>query len=216
MNIIPAVSAPEFKDIKNWSDNATHSIKELKGKVVLLDFWTYSCIFCLRTIPAIKKIKEKYADKGLVVFGIHSAEYEFAKKVDNIGVALKELGIDEYVTGYDTNNKTWEVYGNSYWPKHILIDRDGFVRYEHPGYGSVDDFEEALADLLEIPYSNPKLLEEKKDGKSELNDDFINENGKEQENNEEQNEVAKIYGMHFSGMAPEILCWVLTYQKVWK
>jgi thiol-disulfide isomerase/thioredoxin len=204
MNIIPAVSAPEFKDIKNWSDNATHSIKELKGKVVLLDFWTYSCIFCLRTIPTIKKIKEKYADKGLVVFGIHSAEYEFAKKVDNIRVALKELGIDEYVTGYDTNNKTWEVYGNSYWPKHILIDRDGFVRYEHPGYGSVDDFEEALADLLEIPYSNPKLLEGKKDGKSELNDVFINENGKEQENIEEQNEVAKIYGMHFSGMAPEI------------
>jgi thiol-disulfide isomerase/thioredoxin len=204
MNIIPAVSAPEFKDIKNWSDNATHSIKELKGKVVLLDFWTYSCIFCLRTIPTIKKIKEKYADKGLVVFGIHSAEYEFAKKVDNIRVALKELGIDEYVTGYDTNNKTWEVYGNSYWPKHILIDRDGFVRYEHPGYGSVDDFEEALADLLEIPYSNPKLLEGKKDGKSDINDDFINENGKEQENNEEQNEVAKIYGMHFSGMAPEI------------
>jgi thiol-disulfide isomerase/thioredoxin len=204
MNIIPAVSAPEFKDIKDWSDNATHSIKELKGKVVLLDFWTYSCIFCLRTIPTIRKIKEKYADKGLVVFGIHSAEYEFAKKVDNIRVALKELGIDEYVTGYDTNNKTWEVYGNSYWPKHILIDRDGFVRYEHPGYGSVDDFEEALADLLEIPYSNPKLLEGKIDGKSELNDDFINENGKEQENNEEQNEVAKIYGMHFSGMAPEI------------
>ena len=84
MNIIPAVSAPEFKDIKNWSDNATHSIKELKGKVVLLDFWTYTCIFCLRTIPTIKKIKEKYSDKGLVVFGIHSAEYEFAKNIANI------------------------------------------------------------------------------------------------------------------------------------
>ncbi len=205
MNIIPAVLAPEFKDIKNWSDNAAHSIKELKGKVVLLDFWTYTCIFCLRTIPTIKKIKEKYTDKGLVVFGIHSAEYEFAKNTSHIRMASKEFGLDEDVTGYDINNKTWEVYGNSYWPKHILIDRDGFVRYEHPGYGTFDDFEEALTDLLEIPFSNPELLQEKKDGKSpELGNDSINENNKEHGNNKGQNDVTKIYGMHFNGMAPEI------------
>ena len=204
MNIIPAVSAPDFKDIKNWSDNSTHSIKELKGKIVLLDFWTYTCIFCLRTIPTIRKIKEKYSDKGLVVVGIHSAEYEFAKNIAYIGKALKELGLDEDVTGYDTNNKTWEVYGNSYWPKHILIDREGFVRYEHPGYGTFDDFEEAVSDLLDLPFPNPELLHEKKEGKSELNNDFINEKDKEHENTSEQNEVTKIYGMHFNGMAPEI------------
>jgi len=199
MNIIPAVSAPEFKDIKNWSDNAKHSIKELKGKVVLLDFWTYTCIFCLRTIPTIKKIKGKYTNNDLVVIGIHSAEYEFAKNTANIERALKELGVDEYLTGYDTNNKTWEVYGNSYWPKHILVDRDGFVRYEHPGYGTFDDFEEALTDLLDLPYSNPKLLQEKEDGKSpDSKDNLFKENDKD------QNEVTKIYGMHFSGMAPEI------------
>ena len=203
MNIIPAVLAPEFKDIKNWNDNAMHSIKDLKGKVVLLDFWTYTCIFCLRTIPTIKKIKEKYADKGLVVFGIHSAEYEFAKNIANIGRALKEIGVDEDVTGYDNNNKTWEAYGNSYWPKHILIDRDGFVRYEHPGYGTFDDFEEALTDLLDLPFSDPELLQDKKDGKSELDND-LTQNDKEQQNNKEQNEVTKIYGMHFDGMAPEI------------
>ncbi len=193
MNIIPAVLAPEFKDIMNWSDNSTHSIKELKGKVVLLDFWTYTCIFCLRTIPTIKKIKEKYSDKGLVVFGIHSAEYEFAKNTSHIRMASKEFGLDEDVTGYDINNKTWEVYGNSYWPKHILIDSDGFVRYEHPGYGTFDDFEEALADLLDLPLSNGESPQEKQDEKSELSTDLSN-----------QNEVTKIYGMHFNGMAPEI------------
>jgi thiol-disulfide isomerase/thioredoxin len=195
MNIIPAISAPEFKDIKIWSDNEAHSVTELKGKVVLLDFWTYTCIFCLRTIPTIKKIKEKYADNGLVVFGIHSAEYEFAKNTANINMAIMEFGLDEYVTGYDTNNKTWELYGNSYWPKHILIDRDGFVRYEHPGYGTFADFEEALADLLELSSENPKISQEKRDGKSPDLDNNLKNN---------QNEVSKIYGMHFSGMAPEI------------
>ncbi|TVP40705.1 redoxin family protein [Candidatus Nitrosocosmicus arcticus] len=199
MNIIPAVSAPEFKDIKNWSDNAKHSIKELKGKVVLLDFWTYTCIFCLRTIPTIKQIKGKYTNNDLVVIGIHSAEYEFAKNTANIKRALMELGVDEYLTGYDTNNKTWEVYGNSYWPKHILVDRDGFVRYEHPGYGTFDDFEEALTDLLDLPYSNPKLLLGKDDWKSPDSKDNLFK-----ENDQDQNEVTKIYGMHFSGMAPEI------------
>ena len=199
MNIIPATSAPEFKDINNWNDNSNHSIKELKGKVVVLDFWTYTCMFCLRTIPTIKKIKEEYADKDLVVIGIHSAEYEFAKNFTNVERALTELGVNDHITGYDTNNKTWEVYGNSYWPKHILIDRDGFVRYEHPGYGTFDDFKEALNDLLDLPYSNAQLVQEKEEGKSsESKDESFNEN------NKEQNEVTKIYGMHFSGMAPEI------------
>jgi thiol-disulfide isomerase/thioredoxin len=162
-----------------------------------LDFWTYTCIFCLRTIPTIKKIKEEYSDKDLVVVGIHSAEYDFAKNITNIERALKELELNEYITGYDTNNKTWEVYGNSYWPKHILIDRDGFVRYEHPGYGTFNDFKEALNDLLDLPYSDAPLVQQK--GKlSDSQDDLFNEN------NKEKNEVTKIYGMHFAGMAPEI------------
>jgi thiol-disulfide isomerase/thioredoxin len=197
MNIIPAISAPEFKDINNWNDNSNHSIKELKGKVVLLDFWTYTCIFCLRTIPTIKKIKEEYSDKDLVVVGIHSAEYDFAKNITNVERALQELELNEYITGYDTNNKTWEAYGNSYWPKHILIDRDGFVRYEHPGYGTFDDFREALNDLLDLPYSDAQLVQQK-EKLSDSQDDLFNEN------NKEKNEVTKIYGMHFTGMAPEI------------
>ena len=207
MNIIPAVSASEFKDIKNWSDNAAHSIKELKGKVVLLDFWTYTCIFCLRTIPTIKKIKETYTDKGLVVFGIHSAEYEFAKNPANIRKALKEFGLDEDVTGYDINNKTWEVYGNSHWPKHILIDRDGFVRYNIQGMEHLTilkNFDRFARDpiLLILSYFRKRRMEKS----PELGNDLINENEKEQGNNKEQDDVTKIYGMHFNGMAPEISC----------
>ena len=120
------------------------------------------------------------------------------------GLPLKDFGLDGEVTGYDINNKTWQVYGNSYWPKHILIDRDGFVRYEHPGYGTLDDFEEALADLLDLSFSKPESAHEKEEIKSEAGNDLVNENDKLQQNSKEQDEVSKIYGMHFNGMAPEI------------
>ena len=151
MNIIPATPAPEFREIKKWNDEKIHSVKDYKGKVVLLDFWTYTCIYCLRTIPTIDFLKEKYGNQGLEIVSLHSAEYEFAKEEKNIKKALKEYDIEDYTTGYDTSNKTWELYGNSYWPKHVLIDKDGFVRYEHAGYGVAAEFEDALNDLLEIP-----------------------------------------------------------------
>jgi hypothetical protein len=138
------------------------------------------------------KIKKKYGDKGLIVIPIHSAEYEFAKDVNNTKRAISALGLDDYVIGFDTRNKTWEEYGNSYWPKHVLIDREGFVRYEHPGYGTLSEFEEAISDLLDIPYSK---------------DEYPQKNHEEPE----ENEIAKVYGMHFVGMAPEIC---LGYSKI--
>jgi len=85
MNLIPAYPAPDFKEIEKWSDGLNYSIKDFKGKTILLDFWTYTCIYCLRTIPIMNKIKEKYKDNGLVVIPIHSSEYEFAKNITNIG-----------------------------------------------------------------------------------------------------------------------------------
>ncbi len=89
MNLIPAYPAPDFKEIEQWSDDSSYSIKDFKGKTVLLDFWTYTCIYCLRTIPVIKDIGKKYEDKGLVIIPIHSAEYEFAKNIKNIKKAIK-------------------------------------------------------------------------------------------------------------------------------
>ncbi|HKR74831.1 MAG TPA: redoxin family protein [Candidatus Nitrosocosmicus sp.] len=207
MNIIPATPAPEYKDIIKWNDNLIHTIKELKGRVILLDFWTYTCVFCLRTISTIELLKKKYESYGLEVIGIHSAEYDFAKKEENITKALKIYGLDDSITGFDVNNKTWELYGNSYWPKHILIDKDGFVRYEHPGYGLVNDFDDALADLLDIP--NPVTASKDTEFKDQSNvEDLTSHNNdvvldKSQISNEPNN-ITAMYGMHYPGMAPEI------------
>ena len=183
MNLIPAYPAPDFKDIGKWSDGSIHSIKDFKGKAILLDFWTYTCIYCLRTIPTINKIKEKYKDSELIIISIHSAEYDFARNITNIEKAILTLNLNPYLTGFDIKNKTWETYGNSYWPKHILIDKDGFVRYEQPGYGQLIDFEEAISDILEKPH---------------------NKNQDKEEEEEEENNITKIYGNHFVDMAPEI------------
>lgn len=209
MNIIPATPAPEFREIKKWNDEKIHSIKQYKGKVVLLDFWTYTCIYCLRTIPTIEFLREKYGKQGLEIVSLHSAEYQFAKEEKNIKKALKEYNIDDFVTGYDISNKTWETYGNSYWPKHVLIDKDGFVRYEHAGYGVATEFEDALNDLLEIPQSpiqpeikdaneNPTSIDSKFDDQVQIRAP------NKSESSYPQDRITKIYGMHFPGMAPEI------------
>ena len=199
MNLIPAYPAPDFKEIKKWSDGLNYSIKDFKGKVILLDFWTYTCIYCLRTIPLLNKINTKYKDKGLVILPIHSAEYEFAKDGANIEKAIVTLNLKGYSIGFDTKNKTWEKYGNSYWPKHIFIDKEGFVRYEHPGFGPLKDFEEPLCDLLDIPYSSEYVDEEN-----------------EKEERYEDNEITKIYGMHFIGDGARNLYRIFKNQKIWK
>lgn len=209
MNIIPAMSAPEYKGIKKWNDDLGHSIKDLKGKVILLDFWTYTCVFCLRTIPTIEVLKKKYHSKGLEVVGIHSAEYEFAKKEENIRNALRTYGLEDTLTGFDTSNKTWELYGNSYWPKHILIDTDGFVRYEHPGYGTVEDFEEALIDLLDLQSTsqienNISSHEQTNVNHKDLTNPKKYPHDNNIQNSNENNYITKMYGMHFAGIPPEI------------
>lgn len=203
MNLIPATPAPNFKEIVMWSDNVHHTIKEFKGNAVLLDFWTYTCIFCLRSIPTIKKIKDKFESKGLVILPIHSAEYEFAKDPENIKKALEMYNLDEFIVGYDSNNKTWEEYGNSYWPKHILIDKYGFVRFEHAGYGKIEDFIEAINEVLEIQNDS---IEGTNHSYSQSSDGKTNNktNNKPLEKNPELHRIINTYGMHFTGMAPEI------------
>jgi thiol-disulfide isomerase/thioredoxin len=185
MNITPVYPAPDFKEIKQWSNGMYYSIKDFIGKVILSDFWTYTCIYCLRTIPLINEINTKYKDKGVVILPIHSAECEFAKDSSNIEKAIATLNLNEYSIGFDTKNKTWERYGNSYWPKHIFIDKQGFVRYEQAGFGKLKDFEIPLGDLLDMPYSKEYSNEEK-----------------DKEEGIEDNEITKIYGMHFIDMAP--------------
>jgi thiol-disulfide isomerase/thioredoxin len=183
MDIIPASRAPEFKEITGWANSKPLSIKELKGKVVLLDCWTYTCIFCLRTLPIMKRLQKKYGKHGLQVVQAHSAEYHFATEHDNIKRALARYNVNDIPVAFDTANKTWEAYGDMYWPKHVMIDSAGFVRYEHAGYGGIADFEDIVVELLEE--SGSELSEEK-------------------EQNNPQDEIYDTYGMHFYGMAPEI------------
>ncbi|MFZ0326794.1 MAG: redoxin family protein [Nitrososphaeraceae archaeon] len=183
MDLIPAIPAPDFRQISSWHNSKSLSINDLKGNVILLDFWTFTCIFCLRTIPLMKILDKKYSRYGLKVIQAHSSEYEFARLTENVLNALTYYNLDKIPVAIDSNNKTWEAYGNSYWPKHVLVDNNGFVRYEHAGYGNITDFEEQVRELLEEAghtISEPLEVTNPPD------------------------EIYETYGMHFDGIAPEI------------
>jgi thiol-disulfide isomerase/thioredoxin len=161
MELIPATPAPEFKEITDWANSQPLSIKDLKGKVVIIDCWTYTCIFCLRTIPMMRRLQQKYGKYGLQVVQAHSAEYHFATDHANIKRALSQYNINDVPVAFDINNKTWEAYGNMYWPKHVFVDHNGFVRYEHAGYGGMEDFEDVVVELLQEAGNKPVEEKEK-------------------------------------------------------
>ncbi|HRI76363.1 MAG TPA: cytochrome c biogenesis protein DipZ [Alphaproteobacteria bacterium] len=140
-------SAPEIAGIEKWFNTAPLSLSELKGKVVLVDFWTYSCINCIRTLPYIKKWHDKYKDKGLVIIGVHSPEFSFEAKRENVAKAVKKFGI-AYPVAMDNQFASWKNYNNKYWPAHYLIDRDGQVVYTHFGEGNYDITENNIRYLL--------------------------------------------------------------------
>jgi thiol-disulfide isomerase/thioredoxin len=140
-------SAPEFAGISHWYNSPPLTLKALKGKVVLVDFWTYSCINCLNTLPHIKEWYSKYKDKGFVVVGVHSPEFEFEKDNRNILKAIERFKI-LYPVALDANYKTWDAYNNHAWPAHYLIDQAGFIRDVHIGEGAYDETENAIRALL--------------------------------------------------------------------
>ena len=140
-------AAPEFKGIEAWINSEPLTVKELRGKVVLVDFWTYTCVNCIRTISYLKEWNEKYADDGLVIVGIHSPEFEFEKDYANVVQATKDHGVT-WAVAQDNDFKTWENYSNRFWPAKYLIDKDGMVRYTHFGEGAYDDTEKEIRNLL--------------------------------------------------------------------
>ncbi|MFL6366426.1 MAG: thioredoxin family protein [Nitrososphaeraceae archaeon] len=144
------IKAPEFAQVDgyiNTYNNSPLTLSSLKGKVVLVDFWTYSCINCIRTIPYINDWNQKYADKGLVIVGVHSPEFEFEKNYDDVKAAVQRLGIT-YPVILDSDHGTWNAYGNQYWPRHYLIDNQGYIRDNHIGEGGYDQTEKAIQSLL--------------------------------------------------------------------
>jgi len=144
--------APEFAQISGYINtpnnyNNALTLSSLKGKVVLVDFWTYTCINCIRTIPHINDWSQKYADKGLVIVGVHSPEFEFEKNYDNVKAAVQKFGI-AYPVLLDSNHGTWNAYGNQYWPRDYLIDTQGYIRHDHIGEGDYNGTEKAIQSLL--------------------------------------------------------------------
>jgi thiol-disulfide isomerase/thioredoxin len=139
--------APEFKGITSYINTNATKLSDLKGKVVLVDFWTYSCINCIRTLPYLVDWNQKYSDKGLVIVGIHSPEFEFEKNIDNVKQAVTRFGI-EYPVLLDNDHGTWNAFQNTYWPRKYLVDSDGYIRYDHIGEGGYVETENAIKNLL--------------------------------------------------------------------
>ncbi len=124
------------------------SLKDLVGKkVILLDFWTYSCINCLRTLPYLKMWHQKYKDQGLEIIGMHTPEFDFEKDYSNVSKAVKDLGV-EYSVVQDNNYSTWNAYKNKYWPHEYLIDIDGYIVHDKIGEGGYDQTEREIQAAL--------------------------------------------------------------------
>lgn len=140
-------AAAEFTGIERWLNSPPLTIAGQKGKVVLVDFWTYTCINCIRTLPYVKQWHQRYKDKGLVVVGVHTPEFPFEKSTANVEGAIKRFGI-EYPVAQDNGYKTWDAYRNQYWPAVYLIDKTGKVVYKHFGEGRYAETEAAIQKLL--------------------------------------------------------------------
>ncbi|OWV82757.1 cytochrome C biogenesis protein [Rhizobium sp. R72] len=130
-----------------WLNSKPLTAEELRGKVVLVDFWTYSCINCIRTIPYVRAWAEKYRDQGLVVIGVHSPEFAFEKRIDNVRQAIDKFQIG-YPVAIDNDFKIWRSFGNNYWPAHYFIDAEGQIRHTQFGEGDYGQSERVIQDLL--------------------------------------------------------------------
>ena len=130
-----------------WINSRPLTLTQLRGKVVLIDFWTYSCINCLRTLPHLKSWYATYHDKGLVIIGVHTPEFAFEHVTSNVHAAVRRLGIS-YPVMQDNRYKTWDNYANQYWPAEYLIDKQGHVRHTHFGEGEYDQTESLIRRLL--------------------------------------------------------------------
>ena len=138
---------PSLDGAVQWLNSPPLDAQALKGKVVLVDFWTYSCINCLRSLPYVKAWAEKYRDQGLVVIGVHAPEFAFERNVDNVTKAMKDLGIN-YPVAIDNAFKIWRAFNNEYWPAHYFADAQGRIRYHHFGEGEYAESERVIQQLL--------------------------------------------------------------------
>ena len=150
--VLPAgerVGAPDFTGIDGWLNTTPLTLADLRGKVVLIDFWTFSCVNCVRTIPHLKVLYDAYRSRGLVIVGVHSPEFDFEKVTANVAAAVKRLGVP-WPVAIDSQMATWNAYRNQYWPAEYLLDQQGRVAYTSFGEGDYPQTDAAVAELLNV------------------------------------------------------------------
>src|SRR5919197_284038 len=145
------IKAPEFAQISGYintpNNNSPLTLSSLKGKVVLVYIWTYTCINSIRPMPYIQDWNQKYSDKGLVIVGVHSPEFQFEKNDTNVKSAVQRFGIT-YPVVLDSDHGTWNAFGNQYWPRDYIIDAHGYIRDNHIGEGGYEQTEKTIQSLL--------------------------------------------------------------------
>ena len=140
-------TAPGFDGAVTWLNSAPLTSRQLRGKVVLVDFWTYSCINCIRTFPYVRAWASKYRDHGLTVVGVHTPEFKFEQDLTNVNAAVGRFQLD-FPIAVDSNQAIWQAWGNRYWPAYYLVDANGKIRYKQFGEGDFDKMERAIQSLL--------------------------------------------------------------------
>ena len=139
--------APEIKGIDEWINSEPFTLESKRGNVVLIDFWTYTCVNCIRTLPYLLAWHDRYADAGLVIVGVHTPEFKFEEKYENVVQAVEKFDI-KYAVAQDNDYATWNAFRNRFWPAKYLIDKDGYIRYTHFGEGAYEETEGKIRELL--------------------------------------------------------------------
>jgi thiol-disulfide isomerase/thioredoxin len=139
--------APQFVGIDHWLNSTPLTLQDLRGKVVLVDFWTFDCINCIHTLPYVIAWYNKYKDEGFVVIGVHTPEFAFEHETSNVAQAIAQYQI-KYPVAQDNEYATWQAYHNEYWPAEYFIDAQGNLRHTHFGEGSYDESEKIIQQLL--------------------------------------------------------------------
>ena len=139
------VRAPEIGRV--WLNSPPLSFRQLRGRTVLVDFWDYTCVNCIRTLPYVEAWHERYRDKGLTVIGVHTPEFTFAQYESNVERGIREFGLT-YPIVIDSNREIWKAFANRYWPTKYLLDKDGYLRYGHFGEGGYGECEQVIQELL--------------------------------------------------------------------
>jgi thiol-disulfide isomerase/thioredoxin len=139
------VRAPEIGRL--WLNSPSLSFRQLRGRVVLVDFWDYTCVNCIRTLPYVQAWHERYRDKGLTVIGVHTPEFTFAQYESNVERGIREFGLT-YPIVVDSDREIWKAFANRYWPTKYLLDKDGYLRWGHFGEGGYNECEQVIQELL--------------------------------------------------------------------